>query len=48
MEGQVKKVYVGNVPEQVRRAELRELFARFGNIDECDIVRDYAFIVSNI
>ena len=47
MPDSVKKVYVGNVPENARRSDLQEHFSKFGAISECDIVRDYAFIVSS-
>ena len=40
------KVYVGNLPETCRRQELKEMFEKYGKIVECDIIRDYAFVVS--
>lgn len=40
------KLYVGNLPENADKAELEQEFAKFGNIVEFDILKDYGFIVS--
>ena len=34
------KVYVGNLPWSVKDADLRELFAPFGNVDSAEVVTD--------
>ena len=39
------KVYIGNLPETCRRVELQKMFEQYGKVVECDIVRDYAFVV---
>ena len=42
------KLYVGNLPDQCRRAALQELFEKFGKVSQCDIVKNFAFVVSVI
>ncbi|XP_016109199.1 RNA-binding protein lark-like [Sinocyclocheilus grahami] len=38
------KIYVGNVPDGVTAAKIKELFQPFGKVVECDIVKNYAFV----
>ncbi|XP_068682668.1 RNA-binding protein 4B-like isoform X2 [Montipora capricornis] len=38
------KLYVGNLPDQCRRAALQELFDKFGKVSQCDIVKNFAFV----
>lgn len=40
------KLYVGNLPDQCRRASLKELFEKYGKVSQCDIVKNFAFVVS--
>lgn len=40
------KLYVGNIPASVNSRELTELFEKYGKVLECDIIKDYAFVVS--
>lgn len=40
------KLYIGNIPSSVSSTELKELFEKYGKVLECDIVKDYAFVVS--
>lgn len=42
------KIFVGNLSETTKANEVRELFARYGTVVECDIVRTYGFVVSVI
>ena len=39
------KLYVGNIPSSVSSRELTELFEKYGKVIECDIIKDYAFVV---
>jgi len=39
------KLYIGNVSSSVNSTELKELFEKYGKVLECDIIKDYAFIV---
>lgn len=38
------KIFVGNLSETTKANEVRELFARYGSVVECDIVRTYGFV----
>lgn len=39
------KLYVGNLPDHCRRGALQELFEKYGKVSQCDIVKNYAFVV---
>lgn len=41
------KIYVGNLPENADNTELQEMFEKYGEVKECDIVKNYAFVVSH-
>ncbi|KAH6925542.1 hypothetical protein HPB50_006890 [Hyalomma asiaticum] len=38
------KLYVGSLPEGCDVASLEALFAKYGKVEECDIVKNYAFV----
>jgi len=38
------KIFVGNLPRDAEIAELRELFAQHGSVQEADIISNFAFI----
>lgn len=40
------KLYVGNLPDQCRRTSLKELFEKYGKVSQCDVVKNFAFVVS--
>jgi RNA recognition motif-containing protein len=40
------KLYVGNIPQAISSTELKELFEKYGKVLECDVIKDYAFVVS--
>lgn len=40
------KIFVGNISEEITAADIRALFSKFGTVIECDLVRNYAFVVS--
>lgn len=40
------KLYIGNLPDNCKRSELTELFEKFGEIEKCDVLRNFAFVVS--
>jgi RNA recognition motif-containing protein len=42
------KLYIGNISSSVSSTELKELFEKYGKVLECDIIKDYAFVVSFI
>ena len=41
------KLYVGNLPDHCRRGALQELFEKYGKVSQCDIVKNFAFVVRN-
>ena len=40
------KIFVGNIASGAEDSELQGLFNQFGTVTECDIVSNYAFVVS--
>ncbi|XP_012216601.1 uncharacterized protein [Linepithema humile] len=38
------KIFVGRLPENCRNDELRQLFMRFGEVTECDVMNRYGFV----
>ncbi|XP_032453458.1 RNA-binding protein 4.1 isoform X16 [Nasonia vitripennis] len=38
------KIFVGRLPENCRSEELRNLFLRFGEVTECDVMNRYGFV----
>lgn len=38
------KIFVGRLPENCRNEELRQLFLRFGEVTECDVMNRYGFV----
>ncbi|KAK6182926.1 hypothetical protein SNE40_010499 [Patella caerulea] len=38
------KLFVGNLPDTVRKGDLQALFEKFGQVVECDVVKDYGFV----
>lgn len=41
------KLFVGNLAESVDSNRLKQVFKPFTNIIDCDVVKNYAFIVSS-
>uniref|UniRef100_A0A1B6L474 RNA-binding protein lark n=2 Tax=Graphocephala atropunctata TaxID=36148 RepID=A0A1B6L474_9HEMI len=38
------KIFVGNLSDNTRAPQVRALFAKYGTVVECDIVRNYGFV----
>lgn len=38
------KIFVGNLTDNTRSPQVRELFSKYGQVVECDIVRNYGFV----
>jgi len=38
------KIFVGSLPEGTKDEDLRPLFETHGRVEECDVVKDYAFV----
>lgn len=41
----MSKLYVGNLPEEVKEKDIRELFNAFGEVEEVAVFRGFAFVV---
>lgn len=41
------KIFIGNLACNTTAEELRELFEKYGNVSECDIVKNYGFVHMN-
>lgn len=39
------KMFVGNLADGVKAAQVKALFQKYGTVVECDIVRNYGFVV---
>ena len=42
------KIFIGNLNEDTTGNDLRPLFERYGRVTECDVVRNYGFVVSTV
>lgn len=42
------KLFVGGLPDGVDSMRLRQLFSQFVVVNECDVIKDYAFVVRNL
>ena len=42
------KIFVGNISESVKASDIRNLFSKYGTVAECDLVRNYGFVVSTL
>lgn len=38
------KIFVGNLTDNTRSPQVREIFSKYGAVVECDIVRNYGFV----
>lgn len=38
------KIFVGNLTDKTRVAEVTEIFEKYGNVLECDVIRNYGFV----
>ncbi|KAF7279894.1 RNA-binding protein lark [Rhynchophorus ferrugineus] len=38
------KIFVGNLTDNTKAPQIREMFKKFGTVVECDIVRNYGFV----
>ena len=47
MRGVTTKIFIGNLPETIRRGDLQVELEQFGSVAEFDIIKNYAFAVSS-
>lgn len=40
------KIFVGNLPDGTSATEVKPLFEKYGTVVECDIVKNFGFVVS--
>lgn len=40
------KIFVGNLADKTTKADIQPLFEKYGKVVECDIVKNYGFVVS--
>ena len=38
------KIFVGNLPDRYPDDSLRELFEQYGEVSECDVIKNFAFV----
>ena len=42
------KIFIGNLGSGTSGEDLRPLFERYGQVTECDVIRNYGFVVSMV
>ena len=42
------KIFIGNLSSDTTGDDLRPLFERYGRVSECDVIRNYGFVVSPV
>lgn len=40
------KIFVGNLGDKTTSADIKPLFEKYGKVVECDVVKNYGFVVS--
>ena len=40
------KIFVGNLADKTTTADIKPLFEKYGKVVECDVVKNYGFVVS--
>lgn len=41
------KIFIGKIPEKTVAQDIKPLFERYGKVLECDVVKNYGFVVSS-
>lgn len=39
------KIFIGNLADKATKADIQPLFEKYGKVVECDIVKNYGFVV---
>lgn len=39
------KIFIGKIPEKTVPQDIKPLFERYGKVLECDVVKNYGFVV---
>lgn len=40
------KIFVGNLADKSSKSDIQPLFEKYGKVVECDVVKNYGFVVS--
>lgn len=40
------KIFIGNLSPDTTKKELKDIFSKFGNVSESDVIKNYGFVVS--
>jgi len=40
------KIFIGNLADKTSNADIKPLFEKYGKVVECDVVKNYGFVVS--
>lgn len=41
------KIFIGNLADKTSNADIKPLFEKYGKVVECDVVKNYGFVVSS-
>jgi large-conductance mechanosensitive channel len=41
------KIFIGNLADKTTTADIKPLFEKYGKVVECDVVKNYGFVVSS-
>lgn len=39
------KIFIGNLADKTSNADIKPLFEKYGKVVECDVVKNYGFVV---
>jgi RNA-binding protein 4 len=42
------KIFIGNLADKTTTADIKPLFEKYGKVVECDVVKNYGFVVSTL
>lgn len=42
------KIFVGNLSDKTVSADIKPLFEKYGKVVECDVVKNFGFVVSKV
>lgn len=40
------KIFIGNLADKTSNSDIKPLFEKYGKVVECDVVKNYGFVVS--
>lgn len=42
------KIFIGNLADKTTGSDIKPLFEKYGKVVECDVVKNYGFVVSDV